>query len=58
MREGARGFLPGIDAALDVARGGNPRILGRLDRHCGAFAEGAVKQKLLARRFRELVQNP
>ncbi len=41
---------PGCDARRKCP------ILGGLDRHCGAFAEGAVKQKLLARRFRELVQ--
>jgi hypothetical protein len=50
-RDRPAGFLPGVDAAPDVAGRSETRVLRRLHRHGRALAEGAVKQEPLASRF-------
>src|SRR6266436_3677853 len=50
-RQRPAGFLPAVEAALDVAGRGEARVLRRLHRHGRALAEGAVEQEPLAGRF-------
>jgi thioredoxin-dependent peroxiredoxin len=56
-RQRPAGFLPAVEAALDVAGRGEARVLRRLHRHGRALAEGAVEQEPLAGRFAELMQH-
>src|ERR1700744_1599121 len=58
VRQRTRSLLPGVYSSLDVARRSQARVVRRLHRHRGAFAEGAVEKYLFAGRFRQLVQNP
>src|SRR5260221_13821310 len=44
-------FLPGLEAALDVAGRGKTGVLRRLHRHGRALAKGAVEREPLAGRF-------
>src|SRR5262245_360206 len=55
--EWAGRLFPGVDAALDMARGSETRVLCRLNRHRRTFAKGAVEQQALVRPFRKLVQH-
>jgi uncharacterized protein len=48
VHERAAGFFPGVDAALDMAGGGHPRVLGGAHRHGRAFAERTVENDALA----------
>src|SRR6266542_1969390 len=51
------GFLPGVDAALDVRGGSEARVLRRLHRHGRALPEGAVEDDALASGAGEFVQH-
>src|ERR1700736_1605165 len=57
MTDRAAGRFPGGDAALQVARRRELRVLRRLHRHGRALAEGAVEHEPLAGRFGEFVQH-
>ena len=56
MLDGATRRLPGRDAALQVAGGGEPCVLGRLHGHGRALAKGAVEQEPFAAGFGQLVK--
>ena len=45
VRQRAIRLLPGVDTAMDVARGLQPRIVRGPHRHRRAFAEGAIEQQ-------------
>ena len=51
------GLAPGVEPALDVAGGGNSRLLGGLHRHGRALAEGAIEHDAPAGRAGELVEH-
>src|SRR5262245_64290261 len=57
MHERAAGLLPGIDAALDVAGGGEPGILRGAHRHRRTLAEGAVEDHALAGGAGKLIEH-
>src|SRR5262245_64333084 len=57
MHERAARLLPRVDAALDVAGGGEPGILRGAHRHRRTLAEGAVEDHALAGGAGELVEH-